>query len=71
MTLDPGWLEQQVDRFLAFELRYHAVHKRIVPISTQLVADKLGMNQGFVDNMLERITRRPATRKLRRRFYAL
>lgn len=70
-TLDQKWLNEQADRFLAFEMLYHVVHASYNEVEPGLLADKLGMNNRLVATMLRRIVQRPTTRQLKQRINAL
>jgi hypothetical protein len=71
VTVDPVWLNQQADRFLAFEMLYHVVHASYNEVVPSVLADKLGLNDKLVSTMLRQISKRRTTRQLKHRINAL
>ena len=68
VTEDPVWLNQQADRFLAFEMLYHVVHASYNEVVPSALADKLGLNYKLVSTMIRQIGRRETTSQLKQRF---
>lgn len=57
-TQDPDWVDMQVERLLAFEVLRAAVQGKCDEIPPGTLADKLGLDKGFVFQMAQGIRER-------------
>jgi hypothetical protein len=58
ITLNPEWQAEQMDRLLGFEILTRALQARYHPVPPELLADKVGANKGFANNIIVKIQRR-------------
>ena len=60
-TTHDGWLEEQTDRFLAFEVLHKAVTAAPETLSASELGDKIGVWKGYTHQVLKDIKRRHNT----------
>jgi hypothetical protein len=58
ITTDSAWIDEQVDRLLAFELLTKAVSGDPTPVSNALLVEKIGVHRGFTFGILGQIRER-------------
>lgn len=52
ITLDPEWIEEQVDRLAAWEyLNRYVKHELDQPMRPQELCDRIGVHKGYIHEM--------------------
>lgn len=57
ITLDPVWLDEQMDRFLGFEILVRTLRAAYQPINPECLADKIGADKGISHKIVKSIQR--------------
>lgn len=55
ITNDPKWIDEQLDRLLAFEVLHMAATMRQTPLTPAELGDKIGIHKGFSHQVIENI----------------
>ncbi len=54
-TLDPLWLEEQMDRLLGFEILQRTLNASYQPMAPELLSDKIGADKGVTHKIVKSI----------------
>lgn len=57
ITLDPAWIDDQMDRFLGFEILTRTLSARYQPIEPESLADKIGADKGITHKVIKHLKR--------------
>ena len=59
ITLDPEWIEEQVDRLAALEyLNLYVKHELDQPMRPQELCDRIGVHKGYIHEMAKSVRRK-------------
>ena len=56
-TMQPAWLNEQMDRFLGFEILTRTLRARYQPIEPESLADKIGADKGITHKVIKHLQR--------------
>ena len=56
-TLDPAWLESQMDRLLGFEILTRTLNGIYQPMQPEVLSDKIGADKGVTHKIVKQIQR--------------
>lgn len=57
-TMQPKWLDEQVDRLAGFEVLQRCLFPNPEPVSPQRLSDKLGVYRGYSYALVEKVASR-------------
>jgi hypothetical protein len=56
ITLNPEWLEEQVNRLAGWEMLHrHVKHQHNLPMKPLDLCDKIGVNKGYVHQVIKTV----------------
>jgi hypothetical protein len=55
ITTDKEWVNQQIDRLLAWELLRRELTCDVSPVETASLCDSIGVNKGYVHTVLQSV----------------
>ena len=59
ITLDPEWIEEQVDRLAAWEyFNRYVKHELDQPMRPQELCDRIGVHKGYIHEMAKSVRRK-------------
>jgi hypothetical protein len=57
ITLNPAWLDDQMDRFLGFEILTRTLQAKYQPLEPEALADKIGADKGIAYRVIRNLQR--------------
>ena len=54
-TLDPAWIEEQMDRLLGFEILTRSLKASYQPMAPEVLSDKIGADKGITHKIVKSI----------------